>query len=63
MNDRITALAQVGLSYLIIVGYFGIKIAEGLKLLAPVSNLTELVMLVAFFWFQRQRLSTEKPSA
>lgn len=63
MNDHITALAQVGLSFLIIAGYLGIKIAEGLKLIGDVGDMNELVMLVAFFWFQRQRSSTEKPSA
>lgn len=62
MNDRITALAQVGLSFLIIAGYLGIKIAEGLKVIGDVGDMNELVMLVAFFWFQRQR-SQEKPSA
>lgn len=63
MNDRITALAQVGLSFLIIVGYLGIKVAEGLKLIGDVGDMNELVMLVAFFWFQRQRQSTEKTGA
>lgn len=62
MNDRITALAQVGLSFLIIAGYLGIKIAEGLKVIGDVSDMNELVMLVAFFWFQRQR-SSEKANA
>jgi hypothetical protein len=62
MNDRITAWAQVGLSFLIIAGYLGIKIAEGLKLIGDVGDMNELVMLVAFFWFQRQR-SQEKTSA
>jgi hypothetical protein len=63
MNDRITALAQVGLSFLIIAGYLGIKVAEGLKLIGDVGDMNELVMLVAFFWFQRQRQTTEKTGA
>lgn len=62
MNDRITAYAQVGLSFLIIIGYLGIKTAEGLKLIGDVGDMNELVMLVAFFWFQRQRQET-KPNA
>lgn len=63
MNDRITAWAQVGLSFLIIAGYLGIKIAEGLKVIGDVGDMNELVMLVAFFWFQRQRQSTEQTGA
>jgi hypothetical protein len=62
MNDRITAWAQVGLSFLIITGYLGIKIAEGLKWIGDVGDMNELVMLVAFFWFQRQR-TQDKPNA
>lgn len=62
MNDRITAYAQIGLSFLIILGYMGIKVAEGLKVIGDVGDMNELVMLVAFFWFQRQRQET-KPNA
>ena len=63
MNDRITAYAQVGLSFLIIIGYLSIKIAEGLKLIGDVGDMNELVMLVAFFWFQRTRPQETKPNA
>ena len=63
MNDRITALAQVGLSYLIVVGYLAIKVAEGLGYIKDASDLKEIVMLVAAFWFMRQRQSSEKSSA
>ena len=63
MNDRITALAQVGLSFLIIAGYLAIKVAEGLGYIKDVSDMKEIVMLVAAFWFMRQRQSSEKPSA
>lgn len=62
MNDLLTARAQVGLSFLILLGYFGIKVAEGLGYLETGGDMNELVMLVAFFWFQRTR-TQEKPSA
>lgn len=62
MIDTLTARAQVALSVLILVGYFGIKVAEGLGYLKEGGDMNELVMLVAFFWFQRQR-TQEKPSA
>lgn len=63
MNDRLTAWAQVGLSYLIVGGYLAIKVAEGLSYIKDVSDMKEIVMLVAAFWFMRQRQSTEKSSA
>lgn len=63
MNDRLTAWAQVGLSYLIIAGYLGIKVAEGLGYIKDVSDMKEIVMLVAAYWFMRQRQTTEKSSA
>jgi hypothetical protein len=62
MNDLLTARAQVGLSFLIVLGYFGVKVAEGLGYLKEVGDMNEMLMLVLFFWFQRQR-SQEKPSA
>lgn len=62
MNELLTARAQVGLSFLIVLGYFGIKIAEGLGYLKGVGDMNEMLMLVLFFWFQRQR-QTEKPNA
>lgn len=61
MNDRITAWAQVGLSFLIIAGYLGIKIAEGLKVIGDVGDMNELVMLVGAFWFMRQRSASSTP--
>lgn len=70
LSHHAVATAQVGLSYLIIVGYLGIIAAEGGKYLSPgtASSLKDVVMLVAFFWFQRQRVSDpatppEKPNA
>lgn len=62
MNDRLTAWAQVGLSYLIIGGYLAIKVGEGLGYIKDASDLKEIVMLVAAYWFMRQRQS-EKSSA
>ena len=55
MTDLLTARAQVGLSYLIIGGYFAIKICEGLGYLKDVSDMNEIVMLVSAYWFMRQR--------
>lgn len=63
MNDRLTAFAQIGLSYLIIAGYLGIKVAVGLGYLKDLGDMNELVMLVAFFWFQRTRPQETKPNA
>jgi hypothetical protein len=54
-NEVLTARAQVGLSFLIVLGYFGIKVAEGLGYLKDVGDMNEMLMLVLFFWFQRQR--------
>lgn len=61
LSHHAVATAQVGLSYLIIVGYLGIIAAEGGKYLSPgtASSLKDVVMLVAFFWFQRQRTSAD----
>lgn len=59
-QDLLTAKAQVGLSFLIVMGYFGIKIAEGLGFLKGVGDMNEMLMLVLFFWFQRQRTQQEK---
>jgi hypothetical protein len=59
LPERTIALAQVGLSYLIVAGYFGIILGEGMKYLSPgtASSLKDIVMLVAAFWFMRQRSS------
>ena len=59
LTHHAVATAQVGLSYLIILGYLGIIAAEGAKYLSAgtASSLKDVVMLVAFFWFQRQRHS------
>lgn len=62
MNDLLTARAQVGLSFLIVAGYFGIKVAEGLGFIKGIGDMNEMLMLVLFFWFQRQRQET-KPNA
>lgn len=62
MIDRLTAETQARLSYLIIGGYFALKILEGLALITPVADVKELLMLVAAYWFMRQR-PQEKPNA
>lgn len=64
LSHHAVATAQVGLSYLIIAGYLGIIAAEGMKILSPgtASSLKDVVMLVAFFWFQRQRTSDSPPT-
>ena len=63
MIERLTAETQSRLSYLVVGGYFGLKVIEGLKLIDPVSaDLKEVLMAVVLFWFMRQR-SQEKPSA
>lgn len=64
LSHHAVATAQVSLSFLILVGFFAVLILEGLKLLAPgtASSLRDLIMLVGFFWFQRQRTSTDQPT-
>ena len=59
LSHHAVATAQVGLSYLIFVGYFGIVAGEAMKYLAPgtAGNLKDLIMLCAAFWFMRQRTS------
>lgn len=57
MLDDMTAKAQIGLSYLIVAGYFGIHVATGLEYMKPVGDMNEMLMLVLFFWFQRTRNS------
>lgn len=72
LSHHMVATAQVGLSYLIIAGYFAIIAGEGMKYLSAgtASGLKDLVVLVGAFWFMRQRTSTdpdpkppEKPNA
>lgn len=61
LSHHAVATAQVGLSYLIIAGYFGIIAGEGMKYLSAgtASGLKDLVVLVGAFWFMRQRASTD----
>lgn len=60
---RLTARAQVGLSYFFLAGFFGLIAAEGLGYLkeGTADRLTEGVLLILFFWFQRQRTSEPDP--
>lgn len=55
MIERLTAQTQARLSYLIVLGYFALKVMEGLDVIKPVTGASEIVMAVVFFWFQRQR--------
>lgn len=63
MIDKLTAETQARLSYLVLIGYFGLKVLEGLKLIAPVSGLNEFALVVLYFWFQRTRPQETKPNA
>jgi hypothetical protein len=60
--DKLTADTQARLAYLIIGGYFALKILEGLKLIETVRGPDELAMLATAYFFMRQR-SPEKPNA
>jgi hypothetical protein len=62
MIDRLTAETQQRLAYLIIGGYFLLKILEGLHWIQAVRGPDELAMLAAAYFFMRQR-NQEKPSA
>jgi len=64
MIDRLTADTQRWLSYAFLAGYFGLKILEGLKWLAPVSaDLKEALMVILLFWFMRSRQQENKTNA
>lgn len=63
MIDKLTAETQARLSYLILGGYFALKILEGLKLIDAVRGADELAMLAAAFWFMRSRPQETKPNA
>jgi hypothetical protein len=60
--DRLTAETQSRLAYLIIGGYFALKVLEGLQVIQAIRGPDELAMLAAAYFFMRQR-SQEKPSA
>ena len=64
LSHHTVASAQVGLSYLIVAGYLLIIGLEGAKFLSAgtASSLKDVVMLVGFFWFQRQRHSEPQSS-
>ena len=61
MIDRLTADTQARLAYLILGGYFALKVLEGLGLINPVRGPDELAMLAAAYFFMRQR-SPSPPS-
>lgn len=62
MNDKLTAETQARLAYLILGGYFALKVLEGLGWIKAVNGPDELAMLAAAYFFMRQR-SQEKPNA
>lgn len=56
MNDLLTATAQRNITYLWLVGFFGIIVAKGAGFLTDVPNdIYTLTAVVLFFWFQRTR--------
>ena len=60
MNDlthKKAANAQVGLSYLFLIGFFLLAAAQGLGYLKldMIGELKDVLMLVMSFWFMRQR--------
>ena len=59
MNDKNTFIArhQAGLSYLFIVGFFVLRVLEGIGWMAKDDDNTiiQAVMLVLAFWFMRER--------
>lgn len=63
MTHLITARAQVRLSYLVVAGFFGCLAGEGLGYLkaGTAQSVREAVLLVLFFWFQRQRPNEPSP--
>lgn len=63
MIDRLTADTQRWLSYGYFIGYFCLKVLEGMKLLSPVSGIDELALLIGYFWFQRERSKDQKTSS
>jgi hypothetical protein len=60
---KLTAQAQVGISYLFLAGFFALIAAEGLGYLkqGTADRLAEGVLLILFFWFQRQRTNEPDP--
>ncbi len=61
MNDLITGRAQRNITYLWLIGFFGIMLGQGLGLLKNIPNdVYTLTAVVLFFWFQRTR-NTDKP--
>ncbi len=63
MNEvgRLLARSQLFLSTLLILGYFGLLFMAGLKLISSDAgrDLTPIVGIVVYFWFQRQRAHSD----
>ncbi len=63
MNDILTATAQRNITYLWLIGFFGIVIAQGMGYLKSVPNdIYTLTAVVLFFWFQRTRGQQPDPN-
>lgn len=64
--DHFTAIVQRNLSYLVIGGVFGLIVMNGSGFLTiPEQTINKLIdaalLLVLFFWFQRQRTDVPHP--
>jgi len=61
-RELFIAKTQRNVSYLFLVGFFALLILQGLGLLKslPMELLTQALLLVLFFWFQRER-ADKKP--
>lgn len=55
--ERMLARSQFTLSVLFIVGYFALLVLAGLKTIdgSYAKELTPLVGIIVYYWFQRQR--------
>lgn len=64
MSHWAVAKAQVIISILFLMGFFGAVTLEGLGYFKVnvSNNLREVLMLVMSFWFMRQRVSGDDPS-
>lgn len=64
MTHRTAANAQVGLSYLFLLGFFAMAACQGLGYLKidVIGALKDVLMLVMSFWFMRQRVSGDEPN-
>lgn len=63
MNDLITATAQRNITYIWLIGFFGIMLGQGIGYLKNIPNdVYTLTAVVLFFWFQRTRAPIPDPT-